>query len=137
MRCDPRIRLNRLMARIGTVPLFVSRAANGLRSGNLPALVAPVYGHATDNHTGHSSLIDREGDGERPIAENVCMAVEGVSSRVMRVPRPSPARVIAPPATSELIPIVVLILGGVLTALSLGSSWVHLAYRMPRMHAVI
>jgi signal transduction histidine kinase len=71
------------------------------------------------------------------VVENRCMAVNGVTPRVMRVPRPVVVPGIASPTSSELIPIVVLILGGILTALSLGTSWVHLAYQLPRMHAVI
>jgi signal transduction histidine kinase len=41
------------------------------------------------------------------------------------------------PLASELVPVAALLLGGALTALSFGSPWVHLAYRLPRMHAVI
>ena len=41
------------------------------------------------------------------------------------------------PLASELVPLAALLFGCVLTALSFGSSWVHLAYRLPRMHAVI
>jgi signal transduction histidine kinase len=41
------------------------------------------------------------------------------------------------PRASQLVPITVLILGSVLTAASFKSSWVHLAYHLPRMHSVI
>jgi len=41
------------------------------------------------------------------------------------------------PRASQLVPILALILGCVLTAASFKTSWVHLAYRVPRMHAVI
>jgi signal transduction histidine kinase len=40
------------------------------------------------------------------------------------------------PRGSQLVPLVALILGCVITALSVKSSWVHLAYRLPRMHAI-
>jgi signal transduction histidine kinase len=38
---------------------------------------------------------------------------------------------------SQLVPILALVLGCVLTAASFKTSWVHLAYHLPRMHAVI
>ena len=41
------------------------------------------------------------------------------------------------PLASELVPVAALLLGGLFTALSFGGSWVQLAYRLPRMHAVI
>ncbi|MDP9332284.1 MAG: sensor histidine kinase [Actinomycetota bacterium] len=41
------------------------------------------------------------------------------------------------PRASQLVPITVLVLGSVLTAASFKSSWVHLAYHLPRMHAII
>jgi signal transduction histidine kinase len=40
------------------------------------------------------------------------------------------------PRGSQLIPVVALILGCVVTAVSIRSSSVHLAYRLPRMHAI-
>lgn len=47
-----------------------------------------------------------------------------------------PGRIEAPLA-SELVPVATLLLGGALTALSFATPWVHLAYRLPRLHAVI
>ena len=41
------------------------------------------------------------------------------------------------PRASQLVPILALVLGCALTAASYWTSWVHLAYRLPRMHAVI
>ena len=46
-------------------------------------------------------------------------------------------RRIEAPLASELVPVAALLLGGGLTALSFGSPWVHLAYHLPRMHAII
>jgi signal transduction histidine kinase len=40
------------------------------------------------------------------------------------------------PRGSQLIPVLALILGCIVTAVSVKSSWVHLAYRLPRMHAI-
>ncbi len=48
-----------------------------------------------------------------------------------------PTHSMVPRRASHLAPVVALILGCLLTAASFGSSWVHLAYRLPRMHAVI
>jgi signal transduction histidine kinase len=41
------------------------------------------------------------------------------------------------PLISELVPVAALALGALVTILSFGSSWVHLAYQLPRLHAVI
>ena len=41
------------------------------------------------------------------------------------------------PNTIELVPFAALALGALVTILSFGSSWVHLAYHLPRLHAVI
>jgi signal transduction histidine kinase len=41
------------------------------------------------------------------------------------------------PRRVEVVPVVALVLGCLLTAASYETSWVHLAYRLPRMHAVI
>jgi signal transduction histidine kinase len=38
---------------------------------------------------------------------------------------------------SQLVPVAAIVLGSVLTVLSLDSSWVPLAYRLPRMHGVL
>jgi len=68
------------------------------------------------------------------------MAAETIGPRMARVstPRALVDRVDATsrPA-SDAVPIVALVLGAILTALSFRGSWVHLAYRLPRMHAVI
>src|SRR5207244_10779229 len=48
-----------------------------------------------------------------------------------------PPRRFERPRASQLVPITVLVLGSVLTAASFKSSWVHLAYHLPRMHAII
>jgi signal transduction histidine kinase len=40
-------------------------------------------------------------------------------------------------ARASLVPVIALVLGCLLTAASFGSSWIHLAYHLPRMHAVI
>lgn len=47
------------------------------------------------------------------------------------------ARRIERPLASELVPVAALVLGGALTALSFVSPWVHLAYHLPRLHAII
>src|SRR5215203_2185435 len=39
--------------------------------------------------------------------------------------------------TSPALPVAAIVLGCVLTAFSLDSSWVPLAYRLPRMHGVL
>jgi signal transduction histidine kinase len=41
------------------------------------------------------------------------------------------------PLASELAPVAALVIGCILTALAFGPSWIHLAYRLPRMHAII
>jgi signal transduction histidine kinase len=68
------------------------------------------------------------------------MAAEELGSETARRVRPD-AHVrplgLELPRASQLVPISALILGCILTAASFGSSWVHLAYRLPRMHAVI
>ena len=46
-------------------------------------------------------------------------------------------RRIEAPLTSELVPVAALLLAGLLTVFSFASPWVHLAYRLPRMHAII
>ncbi len=38
---------------------------------------------------------------------------------------------------APVVPIVVLVLGGIFTAVSFGTSWIHLAYRLPRLHVAI
>jgi signal transduction histidine kinase len=51
--------------------------------------------------------------------------------------RPRPERPLIMPRRVELVPLIALVLGCLLTAASYETSWVHLAYRLPRMHAVI
>ena len=74
------------------------------------------------------------------IGENVVMAAEELGPEDVRPLRRDagvhPRRLELPHA-SQLVPISALVLGCVLTAASFKSSWVHLAYRLPRMHAVI
>src|SRR5205085_3819133 len=67
------------------------------------------------------------------------MVTDGLETRATRQPHgPAASRHrIEAPLASELVPVTVLILGCIVTALSFESSWLHLAYRLPRMHAVI
>jgi len=73
------------------------------------------------------------------LVENMHMVAEGLETRATRQPHgPEVGRHrIEAPLASELVPVTVLILGCIVTALSFESSWLHLAYRLPRMHAVI
>ena len=52
------------------------------------------------------------------------------------VPRPR-LRALSCRRGSQIVPLLALVLGAALTAASYKTSWVHLAYRLPRMHAVI
>ena len=72
--------------------------------------------------------------------ENVVMAAEELESETVHRVRPGGEvgpRLLELPHASQLVPISALVLGCVLTAVSFKSSWVHLAYHLPRMHAVI
>src|SRR5215471_7511769 len=46
-------------------------------------------------------------------------------------------RSLALPRRTDVVPLLALVLGCIVTAASFETSWVHLAYRLPRMHAVI
>jgi signal transduction histidine kinase len=61
------------------------------------------------------------------------MAADAISAQSTRR---AEERALELPRGSQLVPLVVLILGCIVTAVSVKSSWVHLAYRLPRMHAV-
>ena len=68
------------------------------------------------------------------------MTAEGVDAPNPRRPRrgtEANAWRLEPPRASQLVPASALVLGCVLTAASYKSSWVHLAYHLPRMHAII
>src|SRR5262245_21041605 len=60
---------------------------------------------------------------------------ETVVDAVLR-DQPLPARRRAPLQVSQVVPVAVVILAVLLTALSFQTSWVQLAYRLPRMHGV-
>src|SRR4029078_12262812 len=74
------------------------------------------------------------------MGENVSMVADQVRAEATRrtrhAPDPRPSRIELPRA-SQVVPILALVLGCALTAASYQASWVHLAYRLPRMHAVI
>jgi signal transduction histidine kinase len=61
---------------------------------------------------------------------------ETAVATVVRDPRRSARPPIRVPV-AQLVPIAALVLGCALTALSFQSSWVRLAYRLPRMHGVL
>jgi signal transduction histidine kinase len=69
------------------------------------------------------------------IGENTEMAADAIRAQSTRASGPE-ERTLELPRGSQLVPVVVLILGCVVTAVSVKSSWVHLAYRLPRMHAI-
>ena len=67
-------------------------------------------------------------------------ATDDVDAPPARRPRHSPdlhAWRLELPRASQLVPVSALVLGCVLTIASFKSSWVHLAYHLPRMHAII
>jgi signal transduction histidine kinase len=72
------------------------------------------------------------------MGENVVMATQELGTETTALHRAAvnPRRLELPRA-SQLVPILALVLGCALTAASFQVSWVHLAYRLPRMHAVI
>jgi signal transduction histidine kinase len=73
------------------------------------------------------------------MGENVMMIADQVGVEAVRVRRAADARSrrLELPGVSQLVPVLALVLGCALTAASFKTSWVHLAYRLPRMHAVI
>jgi signal transduction histidine kinase len=78
--------------------------------------------------------------GASRIGDNTVMAAEELGPETIRRVRRDAGvhpRRLELPRASQLVPISTLILGCVLTAASYKTSWVHLAYRLPRMHAVI
>lgn len=78
--------------------------------------------------------------GRPRMGDNMVMVTKELDSDVApRVRRDAlaVARRLELPRPSQLVPILALVLGCALTAASYNTSWVHLAYRLPRMHAVI
>jgi signal transduction histidine kinase len=94
----------------------------------------------TPQYRGYPGLTTDGRPRSSDLVENMAMAAKTLDSRVG--PRP-PGRTdvkrgrIDTPLASELVPVAALLLGALLTASSFGTSWVHLAYRLPRLHAVI
>src|SRR5689334_14286788 len=66
------------------------------------------------------------------------MASDAVATQPGRTEAERRTRVrVEAPSSAELVPVVVLLSGLLLTILSFESHWINLAYRLPRMHAVI
>ena len=66
------------------------------------------------------------------------VSTEAAQTRPELRPRSeAPARRLELPRGSQIVPFLALALGAALTVASYKSSWIHLAYRLPRMHAVI
>src|SRR5262245_59908599 len=72
------------------------------------------------------------------MVENRSMASDAVATQSGHPKAGALARIrVDAPSSTELIPVVVLLSGLLLTILSFESHWIDLALRLPRMHAVI
>ena len=96
----------------------------------------------TPQHTGAKS--SEVGAALRRLSAIVAMDENVVVSTGAAQTRPQPRRgseAEAPrlelPRGSQIVPLLALVLGAALTVASYKTSWIHLAYRLPRMHAVI
>jgi signal transduction histidine kinase len=70
------------------------------------------------------------------------MTTDALGTETVTPPRPaegarSNRRTADAASRAQLVPILALVSGCLLTIASFGTTWVHLAYRLPRMHAVI